>query len=99
MRMIPVILALWCANGFAQISAEDLPEMCAAAYIVAEREEALSLWKGLFPLRSDVLAEYLQTLRQYEEADDLPAELLALAVAECDAVYDATSQASVVDGN
>lgn len=109
MRALLIVLALsWSGLGLAQ-SAEDLPEMCAAAYIFAGQEEKLQRWKGMFQLRSDVVLEYYQVLQQYEDADDLPPALLQEAVDECDRVYDyqrsqqadtpeTTSQASVVDG-
>lgn len=69
-------------------SVDDLPEMCAAAYMHANEDERLTLWKGYFHLRTDVLLEYRMLLKRYEDEDDLPAELLQQAMSECDRVLD-----------
>lgn len=112
MRRLLTILALTLSgHGSAQnVVAEDLPEMCAAAYIFQGADEKLALWKGMFSLRSDVVLEYHQLLQHYADADELPPALLQEAVEECDRVYDSvrhsqsqapsktTSQASVVEG-
>lgn len=99
MKRMLVLLALLPVLGYAQtMNADELPEMCAAAYVMGGEETKLKLWKGMYSLRTDLVMEYLQILQHYEDEDDLPAELLAQAIAECDAIYEATSQAAVVDG-
>lgn len=99
MKKMLALLVLLPVLGYTQtLSADDLPEMCAAAYILAAEEEKLLRWKAMFSLRSDVLREYLLLLHRYREEEDLPIDLLKEAIAECDALYEATSQASVVDG-
>lgn len=85
MKRIFVLLLMWPLLGSAQAT-DDLPEMCAAAYIHANEDEKLEVWKATFSLRSDVLAEYRLMLKRYEDEDDLPADLLADAIRECDRV-------------
>lgn len=85
MKWISTLLVMLPLLGSAQ-SIDDLPEMCAAAYIHENEDERLALWKGRFSLRTDVLTEYLLILKRYEDEDDLPAELMQEAISECDRV-------------
>ena len=88
---------------------DEIPEMCAGAYIMAGEEEKLLLWKAMFSLRSDIVIRYFEHLTKSEDEDELPPALLKQAVDECDEIYrdaqsihmyesvsQATSQASVV---
>ena len=85
MKWMSTLLVMLPLLGSAQ-NVEDLPEMCAAAYMHANEDERLALWKGRFNLRTDVLIEYRLLLKRYEDEDDLPAELLQEAISECDRV-------------
>lgn len=88
---------------------DELPEMCAGAYIMAGEEEKLILWKAMFSLRSDIVIRYFEYLTKSEDEDELPPALLKQAIDECDEIYrdaqslhmhepvsQATSQAPVV---
>lgn len=91
MRTILALCVLLPALGLAQnVNEDELPEMCAAAYIMAGDVETLRQWKGIFSLRTDIVLEYFRVLQRYEDEDDLPPELLAQAVTQCDRVLSET---------